>query len=160
MIDHNKIEHCVLAKPMPTFGHNALRLFGRLPLLRVACFLMTLASATVTLPAMAQIAQPIPQQRGVLAQPMKPHHPRDSMLACPEYGPGFFRQPGSSTCLRVSGQVRGEAGIRQRGSALQDSTGFSSRARVMLDARTQTELGPVRLVFRGDGKTGNNWMNR
>ncbi len=119
-----------------------------------------LIGMTVSVPAVAQIAQPIPQQRGILAQPMRPLPPRAAMLACPEYGPGFFRQPGSSTCLRISGQVRGEAGVRQRGSAMQDSTGFSSRARVMLDARTQTELGPLRLVFRGDGRTGNNWMNR
>ena len=122
--------------------------------------LYVLIGMTMAVPAIAQIAEPIPQQRGVLAQPMKPLPPRAAMLACPEYGPGFFRQPGSLTCLRISGQVRGEAGLRQRGSSFQDSTGFSSRARVLLDARTQTELGPLRLVFRGDGRTGNNWMNR
>ena len=122
---------------------------------RSMALMCLLASGTVAFPAMAQIAQPIPQQRGVLAQPMIKQSPRAAMLACPEYGPGFFRQPGSSTCLRVSGQVRGEAGVRQRGSALQDSTGFNARARVMLDARTPTEIGTLRLVFRGDGKSGN-----
>ncbi len=100
-------------------------------------------------------AQPTP-----LPSRSKPVPAGEKMLACPEYGPGFFRQQGSSTCLRISGQVRGEAGVRQRGSALQDSTGFNSRVRVMLDARTPTELGTLRLVFRGDGKSGHNWMNR
>lgn len=135
--------------------------FQRTPPLRKANILIVLLScAPLAAPAAAQIAQPIPRQRGVLAEPMKPHHRQEALQACPEYGPGFVRQPGSRTCVRISGQVRGEVGVRQRGSNLQDGPGFNARGRIMLDTRTETELGPLRLVFRGDGKSGSNWMAR
>ncbi|MGL4438209.1 MAG: porin [Bosea sp. (in: a-proteobacteria)] len=119
-----------------------------------ACLAVALASVGLASACMAQIAEPIPQRRGVLAKPMKPEPLRDAMLPCPQYGPGFFRQPGGTTCISVSGQIRGEVGIRQRRSRLNDTTSFNSRARMTLDSRTPTDIGTLRLVFRAQGGAG------
>ena len=66
--------------------------------------------------------------------------------ACPEQGAGFVRLPGSRTCLRLTG--RAAAGLdvqadRQGATARPDATG-----RIAVDARTQTDLGPVRAFVR------------
>lgn len=67
---------------------------------------------------------------------------------CSAYGAGFFFIPGTDTCLRVSGQVRAEYGIAQTYTRLDDTHGFRARARVNLDARTQTGWGTLRTFIR------------
>lgn len=123
--------------------------------LRSAALMMALASFSLAVPAVAQqLAEPIPQRRGELSRPMKQQPQRAAMVPCPEYGPGFARMPGSSTCVRVSGSVRGEVGIQGRRSRLNDSTGFNSQARMMLDTRTPTDIGTFRAVMSLRGQTG------
>jgi hypothetical protein len=123
--------------------------------LRSLCLLSALAVSisSLAMPAMAQLAEPIPQRRGTLAKPIKPEPRAEAMLPCPAYGPGFFRQPGSQTCIRVSGSVRGEVGIQGRRSRLNDSSGLNSQARMMLDTRTPTEFGTLRAVMSVRGQT-------
>ncbi len=127
----------------PTRGRSRLR----------PC-LLALALALAAGPALAQqLAEPIPQRREPWAAPSRPPaQQRDAMLPCPEYGPGFFRYPGSSACIQVSGRVRGEVQFRQRGSSLGDTTGMSTRASVGLDVRIPTGLGPARVATRVSGQ--------
>jgi hypothetical protein len=66
---------------------------------------------------------------------------------CPEYGPGFVRLEGASTCVRASGQVRVDG--TWRGSAA-DGVGSAVRGRLSLDMRTPTQAGPVRVFVRGE----------
>lgn len=112
---------------------------------------IVLGAACALLPAAGAEAQA--SRRGpqpALAEP--------AVQACPEHGPGFFRVAGGMTCIRVSGQVRAEMSF---GSARSGSWGGGPAAappapsvrthasgRVMLDARMQTPLGPVRAVVQ------------
>ncbi|MCX7341217.1 MAG: porin [Hyphomicrobiales bacterium] len=130
------------------------------PLFRSAAMILALASPGLALPARAQqLAEPIPQRRDAITQPMKPQPQRDAMVPCPEHGPGFARQPGGSTCVRVSGQVRGEVGLRDRRSRLNDSSGFNSQARVLFDSRTPTEFGTMRAVISVRGQAGSGFLS-
>jgi hypothetical protein len=101
-------------------------------------------------PAVAQqLVEPIPQRRDSISRPSRaPAQQQGAMMPCPEYGPGFARAPGSATCFRIDGRVRGEMQFRQRGSRLGDSVGTSAGVRVGLDARTPTEFGTLRVVTR------------
>jgi hypothetical protein len=105
-------------------------------------------------PVLAQFAEPIPRRQGPLAQPAKPAAPRQAMVPCPEFGPGFMRTPGASTCIRVEGRVRGEMQFRQRGSQLDETFGSSAQMRLGLDVRAPTDAGPFRAVAGIRGQTG------
>ena len=76
----------------------------------------------------------------------------ESARPCPEWGPGFVRMPGSSTCVRVTGRVRAEYGTASGRRVSRDS-GISPgvAARLDLDTRSQTEFGPLRTVVRVKG---------
>ena len=63
-----------------------------------------------------------------------------------ECGPGFLAVPGTRTCLRLAGQVRSDVGARMPGS--DGRVRPQAGGRVTLDARTQTEHGPVRVVLQ------------
>ncbi len=78
--------------------------------------------------------------------------PAELMLPCPEYGPGFVRAPGGATCVRVGGQIRGEAVMRDRRSRLDG--GLNAQARMTVDSRTETGLGTFRAVMSLKGQTG------
>jgi hypothetical protein len=116
----------------------------------LAVFLLTAA------PAAAQtLAEPVPPRRGAIERPApsKPLAHRDAMVPCPEFGSGFMRIPGSPTCVQVSGRVRGDMQFRQRGSRAGE-IGTGGGARLGLDARTPTDLGPVRAVVSVGGQRG------
>lgn len=66
--------------------------------------------------------------------------------ACPTMGSGFVRLPGSRTCLRLSGRAAANLDMqagRQGAIARPDAAG-----RIAVDARTETDLGPVRTYLR------------
>lgn len=67
---------------------------------------------------------------------------------CPQYGPGFVRLNGAQGCVRVGGEVRFEYGVGGRRGM---GSGTRAGALVELDARTETEFGPLRAVVRGGG---------
>jgi hypothetical protein len=67
---------------------------------------------------------------------------------CNTYGAGFFYIPGTDTCLRVSGRVRADYIYRETFSRASDATGFRTRGRIQLDARTSTAYGLLRSVVR------------
>ncbi len=81
--------------------------------------------------------------------PSRKAAPADYVRICSAYGAGYFFLPGSSdTCLRISGQVRGETYIGQRYSRYDDTHGFRARARLNADVRTQTGYGTLRTFIR------------
>ncbi|PSC03220.1 hypothetical protein SLNSH_19955 [Alsobacter soli] len=70
-----------------------------------------------------------------------------AMRACASMGAGFVSLPGGA-CARVGGRVRYEGGYAQPRARGQASTGTAVTGRAFVDARTQTEAGPVRAYVR------------
>jgi hypothetical protein len=73
---------------------------------------------------------------------------------CAGHGPGFHMLPGTTTCLRVSGHVRGEADMRSSRSHGSDRSRLNAEARATRDARTGTASGPLRTVVQVRGRRG------
>jgi hypothetical protein len=73
---------------------------------------------------------------------------------CPEHGPGFARIAGSDACVRISGRVRAEATTGTKRVSRDDIAGLGASGRVTLDARANTEFGPVRGVISLKSGTG------
>lgn len=86
--------------------------------------------------------------------PSKKAAPVEYVRVCSAYGAGFFYIPGTDTCLRVGGRVRAEYRYSEPFRRAADSTGFRTRGRLNVDARTQTAYGTLRAFFRYE-LTGN-----
>lgn len=68
---------------------------------------------------------------------------------CNASGEGFFYIPGSQTCLRISGYARADVQYQEPVFGRADSAiSFRTRARIDLDARTQTGWGTLRAFIR------------
>ena len=78
--------------------------------------------------------------------------------ACAHHGPGFAPVPGTDTCVRVSGRVRSEVDVGSARSIGGYGGGGGARlnaeARAALDARTETDAGPLRTVVRVRARRG------
>lgn len=86
--------------------------------------------------------------------------PVDYVRVCSTHGEGFFYIPGSSdTCLKIGGRVRAEyAYVEPKGATVNggaykdgrwlDATGMYARARLDIDARTDTDYGVLRAFIR------------
>ncbi|EBU8132132.1 porin, partial [Salmonella enterica subsp. enterica serovar Java] len=87
--------------------------------------------------------------------------PMEYVRVCDTYGTGFYYIPGTETCLRVGGYVRYDVGAGAFGlhDMIDKSKGFGgngfakewndtyykrARLSLILDARTETELGTLR----------------
>ena len=82
--------------------------------------------------------------------PSKKAAPVEYVKVCPTYGPGFFYIPGTNTCLRIGGAVtfdyqHGETYVRAA-----DKTGMFAGARLIADARDNTEYGLLRTFIQLD----------
>lgn len=66
-------------------------------------------------------------------------------LPCPEYGSGFGRIPGTSTCVRLSGRVTAGADLGAGPRAADPVSG-----RFAIDTRSETDLGTARAFVRVD----------
>lgn len=93
----------------------------------------------------ATLAAPLAPAPGLARELKRPGPVADP--ACARHGPGFVAVAGSSTCVRLSGRVGAESTI-VRGGAPDSSDRFRGNARVSVDARTETSLGPVRTFVR------------
>lgn len=91
----------------------------------------------------------------VVAEP----EPVEYVRVCDVFGEGFFYIPGTETCLRISGYVRYKMGATSDdGLAAGDTPNFEgyegdgwnkrTRARVNLDARSETEWGMLQAYVR------------
>ena len=79
--------------------------------------------------------------------------PAEYVRVCNSYGAGFFYIPGTQTCLKIGGRARFEYEYVTPVNANDGNTGgsgFRSIGRLVLDARTQSEYGPVRAFVRID----------
>lgn len=74
--------------------------------------------------------------------------PTSPVRACPRHGQGFVQVPGTTTCLRIGGRVTGEYGTGTRRIDRDRIAGFGTSAAVSMDARTDTEYGPLRSYVR------------
>lgn len=75
---------------------------------------------------------------------------RETAQPCPGYGAGFVRTPVGSTCVRVSGRVRAGADLAIGRDV---TTAPTAAGRFAIDARTESDLGPVRTYVRiGNGR--------
>ena len=106
-------------------GQGRLRPLG--PCLAALLLSAGVLSAGI-LPAAAFERAPLPSEA-----PMEP---------CPSQGANFFRIPGTTTCLRLSGRVA--AGL-QTGAG---RTAAPVMGRLSVDTRSETDLGPVRSFVR------------
>lgn len=101
---------------------------------------LLLGSAAGLLAVTGSMAADLPSRKAAPAA--------DYVRICSTYGAGFFFIPGTDTCLRISGQVRGETFVAPTYTRYDDTHGFRARARVNLDARTQTGYGTLRTFIR------------
>ncbi|SMH43503.1 porin [Mesorhizobium australicum] len=84
--------------------------------------------------------------------------PVEYVRVCDAYGNGFFYIPGTETCLQISGYVwyqmgagsyeAGDTPSYHYGTGLQDGWRKSVRARLNIDARSETEWGTLRSYIR------------
>lgn len=87
----------------------------------------------------------------VLSAPAERAVGQDGVRTCPRMGPGFVEIPGTTTCIRIGGRVVAEAGTPTRQRLAQPGpgrSGFGTRADILFDSRTDTELGPFRAVWK------------
>jgi hypothetical protein len=77
--------------------------------------------------------------------------PAEYVRICNAYGAGFFFIPGTQTCLKVGGTAFFDYGYGQTYARGANATGTRGGGALILDARTQSEYGPVRAFFRISG---------
>ena len=78
--------------------------------------------------------------------------PVEYVRVCDAFGNGYFYIPGTETCLRISGYVWFQVG----GETDLDTYTNSTRARVNIDARSDTEWGELASRIRLQGTWGTN----
>ena len=82
----------------------------------------------------------------VVAEP----EPVEYVRVCDAYGEGYFYIPGTETCMRISGYVRGDIKggdnvyARQRGDIDRDTYAWRTRATLRFHTASETELGTLR----------------
>jgi hypothetical protein len=91
------------------------------------------------------LVEPLPGT--VKPRPAQPGKTATAARPCPEYGAGFVRIDGSRSCIRLSGAVAAEYGIRSGRGGM--STGSATGAVVQSETRTDTGYGELRTVVRG-----------
>ena len=72
---------------------------------------------------------------------------------CPHYGPGYVEVPGSRTCVRISGRVVTDYTVGAKNAPerrVDLPNGFGTGARVRVESRTETDIGPLHLIYRMD----------
>ncbi|MDN2584331.1 porin [Aquibium sp. ELW1220] len=84
----------------------------------------------------------------VIAEP----EPVEYVRVCDAFGTGFFYIPGTETCLRFDGYVRMQIGTND----VSEAWTFNTRARLNVDARSDTEWGTLRAFMRVQGDTTEN----
>ncbi|MFN3548898.1 MAG: porin [Mesorhizobium sp.] len=81
----------------------------------------------------------------VIAEP----EPVEYVRVCDAYGAGFFYIPGTETCLKFDGYVRMQIGaIDDDYNEAEEGWRFTTRARLNVDARSDTEWGTLRGYMR------------
>ena len=74
--------------------------------------------------------------------------PPEAAAHCAGYGPGFQAVPGTRSCVRAGGRVVSEAQAESSRRKPLERGRFNNEGQVYLDARTDTEQGPVRTFIQ------------
>nr|WP_306265975.1 porin [Pararhizobium sp. IMCC3301] len=94
---------------------------------------------------------------GAQAADMPIVEPVDYVRVCDAFGAGFHYIPGTETCLRFSGRVRTEFGIRDdNDDDTVDSTFFNSNFELVVNASSMTEVGMLVGQFAISGSNEGN----
>ncbi|WP_448952981.1 porin [Labrys neptuniae] len=118
--------------------------------------------AGVLLGSCAASAQSLPVGKG---------EPAGNLQACVAMGVGFWLLPGTDTCVKISGEVRADyvvsnprerrlirnfnfIDLTHQDRRNNDVTGFTTRAQIGFDARTETDYGLLRSYFLIDAYVG------
>lgn len=75
-------------------------------------------------------------------------------LRCIAYGKGFVYSQGTGFCVKLGGEIEGGVivGSVKTKSGLRNGSAFDSSVSVHLDARKETDYGPVRIYIEGKGR--------
>jgi hypothetical protein len=82
--------------------------------------------------------------------------PVEYVKVCDTYGKGYFYIPGTDTCLKISGLVRMDAKWEEDDATIgEGGNDFYTdvRARLQVDARSETEWGTVRSFIEYEGRS-------
>ena len=80
--------------------------------------------------------------------PTRKAAPVDYVRICAVHGVGFFYIPGTDTCIKIGGRARFEYVNTQERNKTGDSSSFTARGRIQVDARTSTDWGLLRAFVR------------
>ncbi len=76
---------------------------------------------------------------------------------CPAFGAGYFQIPGGETCIKFSGYVRADFGMR---SATNSTNMMNGRAQLAVDAANNSDIGAIKSSFAlNNTATGLEWAN-
>jgi hypothetical protein len=95
-----------------------------------------LLSSAAVLVAGSAFAADLPAKKGAPAA--------KAAAGCLAFGAGFFQIPGGDTCIKFSGYARGEV------SSSSGSTSTTPAARLIVDTRSNSEVGAVRGYIRAN----------
>jgi len=68
--------------------------------------------------------------------------PLQAARSCPDHGRGFVQVPGTATCMRIGGRLRGEAQTGKRRISADEIASFRNEGRLSLDARSRPIMAP------------------
>jgi Porin subfamily len=74
--------------------------------------------------------------------------PIEFVQTCPGVLAGFFKLPGTDTCMRIGGRLQYETQINRVFNRSGDKFGTRATGRVHVESRTETEYGPLRAVVQ------------
>jgi len=78
--------------------------------------------------------------------------PMEYVRVCDAFGTGYFYIPGTETCLKISGEVRFQYSWNSEGDGADDFGGnFSTRGRVVFEAKNDSEVGTIGSYIRLSG---------
>ena len=88
------------------------------------------------------------------AAALEPWTAPDIARPCPHLGPGFIAVPGSRTCVRIGGRVTADFGSSARALPRRPDreglNGLHPHVQVRVEARTETDIGDLTLVYQTD----------
>jgi hypothetical protein len=96
---------------------------------------------------------------GSFAADLPMAEPVEYVKVCDTYGKGYFYIPGTDTCLKISGLVRMDLKAEQDDASIDEAGNdfyTDVRARLQVDARSETEWGTLRSFIEYEGRSDSN----
>ncbi|MDH4441762.1 MAG: porin [Rhizobium sp.] len=80
--------------------------------------------------------------------------PMEYVRVCDAFGTGYFYIPGTETCLKIGGEVRATVYVNETESADGDDWDSEVRARVVLETKSDSEIGTIGSYIRLQASQG------